>query len=338
MAKYIKIFDTNSQYESYITGASADLPNASYISDESISRLKSDKVPPIVPMTIETSEIYVGDVARITVNVPDDADGMVELVVKDANASLIFSATTQVFDGKAIFNVDNINVYGTYWAKARYFGDEKYLSDRCTDRIEVSRNQTPMSIEVVTDYSTAQFTIKLPIDIFGSVYATLDGVAEDWSGEGQPGIINLTNGQGGSSTEELADGTHTLVVSFSGNTKYEPVTDSETFTIQDEREEMLLSMGVGNVNVGDNAEVVIYYIEGAGGYMSIQIVNSQTSATVFSDTATLTGPGADRVVFVWNNAGPAGDYDVYVEYSGDSNYKPTSTDDSFEVSKPGGNI
>ena len=96
---------------------------------------------------------------------------------------------------------------------------------------------------------------------------------------------------------------------------------------------MLLGVSVGGGHVGDDVIVVISFAEGAEGDMSIQIVNSQTSATVFSDTATLTGTEDGRITFTWQYAGPVGDYDAYIEYSGDSNYKPASTSDSFSIDK-----
>ena len=149
------------------------------------------KVQPVIEIIAD--DIYYGEDATISINMPDDATGMVELDVNGAVINLTIIA------GKASTLIPGLEI-GTYTVNAAYSGDLNYnaYSNNATT-FKVMHNTFSQLQKIIDDDTTGEIT--LDRDYYGegseitiSKSITINGNGHTLDAKGQSRIFNVQSG------------------------------------------------------------------------------------------------------------------------------------------------
>ena len=175
-------------------------------------------VPKDTPVLyIDANDIYVGENLTIRVTLPGDATG--EVSIGDRVVSLV--------DGKASFVISDLAV-GSYTFNVKYFGDDKYnsVSNKTTVNVNAVPRITPvMNINAKKDILVGE---NLTIDVI---------LPSDATGDVNIGskIVSLKNGKASFVISDLAVGTHTFTVKYSGDEKYNPTNNNTVVNVNEKK-------------------------------------------------------------------------------------------------------
>ena len=175
-------------------------------------------VPKDTPVLyIDANDIYVGENLTIRVTLPGDATG--EVSIGDIVVSLV--------DGKASFVISDLAV-GSYTFNVKYFGDDKYnsVSNKTTVNVNAVPRITPvMNINAKKDILVGE---NLTIDVI---------LPSDATGDVNIGskIVSLKNGKASFVISDLAVGTHTFTVKYSGDEKYNPTNNNTVVNVNEKK-------------------------------------------------------------------------------------------------------
>ena len=175
-------------------------------------------VPKDTPVLyIDANDIYVGENLTIRVTLPGDATG--EVSIGDRVVSLV--------DGKASFVISDLAV-GSYTFNVKYFGDDKYnsVSNKTTVNVNAVPRITPvMNINAKKDILVGE---NLTIDVI---------LPSDATGDVNIGskIVSLINGKASFVISDLAVGTHTFTVKYSGDEKYNPTNNNTVVNVNEKK-------------------------------------------------------------------------------------------------------
>ena len=157
-------------------------------------------------MDIDSNNISVGEDAKITVSLPNDAKGNVTVTIEGVNYS------APVKDGKAIVSVPGLKA-GNIKADVYYSGDGNYNPAEGTVSFKVDKNKPNMTAEAndPTVGESLHIVIKLPHDATGTVTLTVDG--KDYTAE-------VKDGKAVFDIPGLAPGKYNIQARYSGDDKY----------------------------------------------------------------------------------------------------------------------
>ena len=183
-----------------------------------------------VPVTNETISIPESDATEYSVSLPSDATGTLTVTVdgKDYSETLT--------NGKATVNIPELSE-GSHNITVTYSGDGKYspitkfsvvvknpanstggnnTGNVTGDDNSTSGNNTNQSVSIPDDALSipqrgSDYSISLPADATGTLTVTVDGI---------PYTQSLSNGKATVSIPELAEGSHNITVTYSGDGKY----------------------------------------------------------------------------------------------------------------------
>lgn len=176
-----------------------------------------------------------------------------------------------------------------------YLGNDNYKTSSKTQRVNVERLTPDLSVpENIESGNPSLIEIKLNHDAGGSVKVVFNG--QTYKGDIIDGKFSFT-------TYHLASGNESMIVMYSGDSKYESFTNLCLVNVS--LKVPVLNLNARNVLYGNNI-VITAYIEGATGYYDFYVDGELMSHST-SSSYTINDP-------------QIGKYDVKVIYCGDSYY------------------
>ena len=259
------------------------------------------------PISVEVEDINVGDTAKITVNVPEDATGTVTIEINGKEY------TAEIKDGKAVFEVPDLTA-GDKTVAVKYAGDKNYVGNFTTGNFTVSKvpstaSATSKDIKVGKD---EVITVTVPKDATGRVLVDINGVGY---------YADIVNGKAKVIVPELPSGKYTAKVTYEGDDKYLPSTTTTKFTVT--KNAAPISASGDEIPQGKDATVVVKVPSDATGTVTITVDGKKYTAEVKDGKAVFVIPGLTK-----------GDHGVTAVYSGDKKYDANDTITDIEVVYP----
>ena len=243
----------------------------------------------------------VGSRVTITVNVNENATGFVKLAVGGTVANI------EVEDGVA--KLTTILVPNSYLVDVTYLGDDDYNMNntKVTFTItEVSKEDTPISLDVETDENNVTFTAEVDSRATGIVKFEVTGDAElsvyvDVI-EGKAVFENVLNG-----------GSYTVIATYMGDSVFNTNVTSQGFTVKDQKPDANVTVNVpSDIKAGEDVPISVD-IPGATGNVSIIVDGVETAVPLVDGKVNYTIPGMD-----------VGEHTIVVAYPGDDTYAATN--------------
>ncbi len=325
-----------------------------YVGDDKYNSITKE-----LKFTVSKIGVFLGDALSIS----DDNTTFTVKLAGDATGSLTVSVdnikySENVKAGSAEVVIPKLSE-GPHNIQITYSGDEKYLSDtksivlvgekvihenNTTDPIENTTNSTPGNDTNPNENTTApyvnvsddaftipengsDFSISLPGDATGTLTVTVDGKSYSQ---------NLTNGKATVTISELGVGSHNITVSYSGDSKYMPVSKSSVVVVNpvnatgNTTGNAIDGNNTGNttgnatvpsVNVSDDA----FTIPENGSDFSISLPGDATGMlTVTVDGKSYSQNLTNGKATVTISELGVGSHNITVSYSGDSKYVSVS--------------
>ena len=252
-------------------------------------------------ISIELSEIEVGNDFTVTITTNNDATGNVSFYINNNRSILTLT------DAKANYTINNI-ARGDYVFYAVYNGDDKYLSSEDSVKIEVDNLVSKMEISArdIVYGETAIVNVKLNDNATGSISATIDGIVNS---------SQVVNGKAKVLINGLDAGVDKdIIVFYSGDNTYFNKTEMYNFTIN--KADLVFNISSSNVMIGQDA---IVYIN----------VARKTTGTFTINGDVINIPIHGIVEYVISDL-EIGNYTIEAIYNG-NNYKTISNSTSFSV-------
>ena len=260
-------------------------------------------------LSINVTNIFVGDNETIKINVTKGATGVVLIDIAGVQVYAILNNATSI----AIALFDNLGI-GTYNVTATYMGDNNYngssnnasfnVTKLKTSIIITGSNITVGQVETFNITTSANITEVITIEIDGVNYTTF-----------------IQNGKGTYTYYGLKEGTHTVYVYFAGNSKYDAEQNSTVVEVTGQKPSAV-TVNVTSITVGENATIYVNVTDGATGYVMISIA------------------GENHMVLLNNSKGnitienlTARHYHVTAYYLGDDYYLGNESTAEFDVNK-----
>ena len=247
---------------------------------------------PTMKITVTPEEITVGENVTVTVELPEDATGIVSI-------GLDF---VKVENGTAVATGLGI-IPGNYTIPVIYYGDENYTIVK--DSVNITVNDLPPKENVTMEITVA------PEEIYVGENATVTvTLPEDATGIVSIGIhfVNVTDGVAVANVSGLIAGNLPVPVIYYGDEKYKYAIDVVNVTVLDNKENVTMEITVvpEEIYVGENATITVTLPENATGIVSIGIwfVNVTDGVAVANFSSSIKG-----------------NYTIPVIYFGDENYK-----------------
>ena len=265
-------------------------------------------------MTVNVSDVQLGEDANITVTLPEDATGTVTVNVNGTDYY------PDINNGVAILTVpaSDLTVIGTYEVNVTYSGDDKYAAKDVNGsefNVTTTANyNVNLTVVPAAEYGgDTVISVEVPSDVTGSeVIATIDGV--DY-------VISINDeGKGSITLNNLSAGNHDITVTYPGDDKYAAVSNSSTFNIREADPKMNVTFEA--IDVGQVAQVNINLPVNATGTVTVDVNGTKYDGVLV---------GGHVIVDVPNLGN--GTYVVKVSYPGDGNYTADDFEGTLVVSK-----
>ena len=298
----------NLTYKAYYTVVKGETQISAIINDTGLKQLNT-KTGVIIgklsaDLKLTVNNITVGENATITINTDAKATGNVTININGEE----YNATIK--NGAATLTVPNLET-GNYTVTVSYSGDDNYAPQQKTSNFTVTKvSNYDLNIKVTKeDANNGIITINLPKDATGNVTVTVNGKEYNAS---------VVNGQAILNTDNLRIGANDIAVSYSGDEKYNP--SNKSFVYDGGKKESYVKIIVDDINVGQDAIIKIAVPADATGNIIIT-VNGK-------DYLLIANNGIDTVKI---SGLSKGQYNVLVEYTGDSNYLNSINTTTFNV-------
>ena len=289
----------------------------SYNANHTAAAITVSKRPSWVSAEIE--DIKVGENVTVTVHVPEDATGQVLI---DIDGVGYYVNVTGGVGTAQIPRMPN----GIYDVNLTYVGDDKYLPSGNYSQFDV--NKIPSYVipkaENILVGDNEVILFEVPADATGNLTVIINGeeftfnLDEILAASGyEEGIysVAVSDGQGVLVISGLPKGVYNVTVTYNGNYKYLKSTNSTIFTVSEKDSDMTV------VDCG-NGTVKVYVSDNATGNVTVKVGNE-----------TYTGEVIDGVAVISLDNLTAGDHDIEVIYSGDSNHAPKTVDSKVSIPK-----
>ena len=258
-------------------------------------------------VNVTVNPINVGDVAVIEITVPDDIDATVKV---DVNGTIYW---VDIVGGTGSLEVKGLKA-GTYPVNVTYLENDRYLSSfNDSARIIVSKVVSSVTVNVnnITVGDVALVNITVISGASGNVTIKI--------GDEFVKVVGITDGKFSIAVPGLSVGNKTVVVTYNGDDKYLPSSNSANFTVA--RTTGVINLVVENITYGEVETIVVFV--NATGNVTIKL-NGDVIETVDLDNgkAEYSIPGLD-----------AGNYTVEVIYNGNTDVDSLSTSANFTVDK-----
>ena len=293
----------------------------------SIDKLFSD-------ISVTAKDIGVGELALITVTLTPIEECSVVVNVNNKNYSV------EIKNGKGSLNIADLTS-GSYQVVVCYDGDDVYMSCENTTSFNVLKVNLPVTNETMA-VQEGEYSISLPGDATGTLTVSVDG--KEYSEV-------LVNGKATVTILELGEGSHNITVTYSGDSKYSPISKSDIVVISPvnstEDNSTIEDNSTGNTtgnatadNSTDNmtdlnsTENVTDPVSVPDEAFSLPSLGNEYSISLPSDatgTLTVTVDGVPYSQNLTNGKATIvipdlaeGSHNITVTYSGDGKYAPTS--------------
>ena len=286
-----------------------------------------------------------------SISLPGDATGMLTVTVDGKSYS------QNLTNGKATVTIPELGV-GSHNITVSYSGDSKYVSCSKSSVVVVNPvnatgnttgnvtdgnntgnttgNATVPSVNVSDDAFTipengSDYSISLPGDATGMLTVTVDGKSYSQ---------NLTNGKATVTIPELGVGSHNITVSYSGDSKYVPISKSSVVVINPVN---TTGNNTGNITDGNNTGNTTGNATGNTTAPSVNVSDEAFTIPASGNEYSISLPGdatgtltvtVDGVPYSQNlTNGKAtvtipelgeGSHNITVTYSGDGKYAPVT--------------
>ena len=237
---------------------------------------------------------------KIVIELPDDATGEVTVTIDGENQ------TVPVVNGKAVVDISDLEP-GNHTVNVTYPGDDKYSSASASTIVEVPKETDYPFIVTEED---GKIVINVPEDATGNVTVTIDGEEYDVPIVDGKAVVDIPS--------DLEPGNHTVNVTYSGDDKYAPVTESTIIEVPKTDDYSI------NITEEDGKLVIDVPDDATG------------NVTVTIDGEEYTVPVEDGKAVVDISDLEPGKHAVEVTYPGDDKYAPVSNATVIEIPKVGG--
>ncbi|MBQ6512857.1 Ig-like domain repeat protein [Methanobrevibacter sp.] len=271
----------------------------SYVGNYTVANVTVSKNKSFVNATIE--DINVGENVTITVNVPKDATGQVLIDIDGVGYY------ANVTDGVGTIQIPRMPD-GTYDVSLTYLGDDKYERSSNTSIFKVYKVPSFVipTAEDITVGDAEVIRLTVPEDATGNVTVIINGT--EYS-------VAVSDGKGIFVVLDLPKGEYVVKVTYNGDNKYLPSSNSTTFVVTKQ------STDIEVIDQG-NGTVVVVVGDNATGNVTIKVGNDTYTAQVVDGVA----------VVNLENATP-GKHDIEVIYSGDDTHEGETTTATVNIPK-----
>ena len=255
-----------------------------------------------VPKETDYPFIVTEEDGKIVINVPEDATGNVTVTIDGEEYDV------PIVDGKAVVDIPSNLEPGNHTVNVTYSGDDKYAPVTETTIIEV-----PKAVDYPIDVTEedGKLVVDVPDDATGDVTVTIDG--KDY-------VAPIKDGKAVVDISDLEPGKHAVEVTYPGDDKYAPASNSTVIDIPKESD-YPFDVTAEDINVGEKTNITINLPEDVNGPVLVDIDGIGYYANVTDGVAHVELP---------LNLKP-GTYEVVVTFPGNDKYEGKSVRDSFTV-------
>ncbi len=252
-------------------------------------------------LTVDYSDIIVGEDFIFNVTLPIDANGTITYIIGDENTTIDVNGTFIGDNVVVSVPVSDLEV-GKYNLTVMYNGNKFYEASNTTVEFEVLRKYSP--IDVANDDENV--TIELPENATGTVNIVVNGEELD--------NFTLENGTAVVPIDNFKPGNYSLNITYDGDELYRPNSTVYNFTIERFEPEV-------NITVTDNV-VTLELPSDATGTVNVTVNGEDYDVVdVINGTASVV---IDKEL---------GNYTVTMNYSGDDVYVGCETSTEIELAK-----
>ena len=297
--------------------------NDKYKAGSASGEFSVSKVEPSIELN--TTDITYGDNETITVTVPDDATGYVNITVTDKDGNSQTFNNVSVSGGKAT-QVISLPASGEYTVAVVYSGDKNYNSTSANGGFTVAKVKPQMDLETanITYGDDETITVTLPGDAAGNVTISVNGTNY---------TETVKDGQAVFTIDSLDAGNYTVSAKYSGDDNYGTNETAGEFEV--DKFTPTVTVYVVDIIYGD-IEVINVTCD-APGYVDIT-VNGNTFTVSLDNgnekhlfSAVLYAYSGKASLSLENLA--VGTYPTTAVYNGSRNYNSADDDAVFHVIK-----
>ena len=196
-------YSGDSRYDGITKTTVVNVNNTVIDNSTNTTVVKADPV-----LIISAGDVSVGEI--VVVNVRTSVEiGKLVVNVNNVDYELVIS------NGESSVNISDLAV-GNYTVVAKFAGDDKFNVATNSTRFSVLKVNVPVTNETISisESDATEYSVSLPSDATGTLTVTVDG--KDYS-------ETLVNGKATVNIPELSEGSHNITVSYSGDSKYSPI-------------------------------------------------------------------------------------------------------------------
>ena len=293
------------------------LGDDNYAGGHTTANMTISKVKSSVSATI--TDIDVGDNVTITVTVPKDATGQVLIDIDGVGYYV------NVTDGTGTAQIPRMP-NGIYPVNLTYIGDDKYLPSSNSSVFNVNKVPSYV-IPTAKDITVGENEVMIfavPTDATGSVTVEINGESFTFDLDEILGVpiysngkfnVAVDNGEGVLVLSGLSAGEYDVSVTYNGDDKYLPSTNSTKFRVS------ASDCEVDVVDLG-NGTIKVFVSDNATGNVTVKVGNNTYNAKI-----------EDGVAVIDLSNETSGKHDVEVIYSGDKNHNGKTVESSVSIPK-----
>ena len=262
---------------------------------------------PVTFTSINVSDIMVGDIENITVNLNEsDATGIINININGTN----YEVTIQ--NGEGVLNISGLNA-GTYIVITSYGGDYKYLAaNPISNQFTVSKYDAPVIITAddIKVSDDAVITVNVPVNATGHILITVNDKST---------YLQIINGSVSWEIPDLSAGAYNISAEYSGDYRYLSNSSISSFNVNKHNS----TYNITHPDIGwtgENTPVSIKLADDATGNVTLTVNGTKYTSPVNNGTA-------DFIIPPLN----AGDYEITVNYTGDDKYNSLNDKLNFKV-------
>jgi len=258
-----------------------------YVANSTTANFTVSKNP--APISVDVDNSTKGE-ATIKVTLPEDATGYVIVNVNGTDYGINLTA------GENSVTVP-IDTTGDYTAKVTYLGDDKYLANSTSEKFHASTDKAPANIGAEVDNVPVGEDVIVKVTVpeggDGNMTVKIGNITK---------TVPVTGGENSISISGVPEGTHDVVIDYSGNDKFEPETINKKVNV-------FRSINAENIKRGWNSpyDYKAEFLDGEGNVLvntDVQYVINGKTYTVKTDS--------QGIAFLTTSKLAVGKYDVTI--------------------------
>ena len=290
----------------YYTVVAKFAENDMYLASMDTVRFTVSKLASTI--TVNVSNINVGDDAVIGIAVPEVTSGVASVTVNGK------SYNVAVVDGKGSLIVSGLAA-GSYDVVAKFAETDMYLASENSAKFTVSKlviSSMDVDVKDIKVGDDAVISVALPEDATGNVTVNING--KNYTAVVKYGVASVT-------VPNLANGTYSVSVFYNGDDTYMPMENSTKFTVS-KVSDYNMTVDIADIIKGENATITVTVPKDGTGSVVVTINGTDYKGTVTNGTAKVIIPGLDE-----------GTYKVVTFYAGDAKYNSMIVNGTITVNK-----